>query len=172
MQKSDTNSINLRSLSLEDLDWLLQVENNPDHWEVSGTVTPFSKAVLEDYIKKATSPIHIAKQFRFVIEYNKKAVGLIDLFGYESIHKRAGVGVLVEMPYRQKGIATKALRLLIDYSFQELKLHQLYANIYTDNISSIKLFERQGFKLAGTKKDWVRLSHAYKDESIYQLLNL
>ena len=100
-----------------------------------------------------------------------KTVGAIDLFDFDPFHGRAGIGILVHHPDdRSKGFATAALRIMIRYSFEKLQLHQLYANILTDNEESLKLFLKAGFVLAGTKKDWVREGENWKDEHLLQLV--
>ena len=39
--------IHLRALEPSDLDFLYELENNTDIWEISGTTTPYSKHVLK-----------------------------------------------------------------------------------------------------------------------------
>ena len=50
-------------------------------------------------------------------------------------------------------------------------MHQLYANISTENEASIALFTKFGFQKIGTKKDWTLVNGIYKDEAIFQLIN-
>jgi diamine N-acetyltransferase len=49
-----------------------------------------------------------------------------------------------------------------------LRLHQLFANITSDNLASIQLFKSAGFELAGTKKDWRRTPDGWKNELMFQ----
>ena len=61
--------------------------------------------------------------------------------------------------------------LLIEYAFTNLNLHQLYANISTENAASTALFTKFGFEKIGVKKDWTFVKGVYKDEAIFQLIN-
>jgi diamine N-acetyltransferase len=72
---------------------------------------------------------------------------------------------------RRQNIGSEALELLIKYSFFNLNLHQLYANISTKNEASIALFTKFGFEKIGIKKDWILLDNQYHDEAIFQLIN-
>ena len=45
--------IYLRALEQKDLNFLFELENNTDVWEVSGTITPYSKDVLQLYLDNA-----------------------------------------------------------------------------------------------------------------------
>ncbi|MFK8059689.1 MAG: GNAT family N-acetyltransferase [Polaribacter sp.] len=166
------SKINLRALEPEDLDFLYQVENNDSFWEVSHTQAPFSKFILKQYLENAHLDIFEAKQLRLLVEEKstKKQVGMIDLFDFNPQHKRAGIGILIHPDYQQKGFASEALSLLINYCFTALNLHQLYANITSDNEKSISLFTKQNFKKIGIKKDWILSSGNFKDEVLFQLI--
>ena len=168
-----SSKIKLRALEPEDLDFLYQIENNSSFWEVSHTQTPFSKFILKQYIENAHLDIYEAKQVRFIIEENtsKKAIGTIDIFDFNPQHKRAGIGILIHPDYQQKGFANEALKLLIQYCFLRLNLHQLYANITNTNSQSIRLFEQKKFKKIGVKTDWIFTNGVFKDEILYQLIN-
>lgn len=165
--------INLRALEPEDLGFLFTIENNESFWEVSHTQTPFSKYVLKQYLENAHLDIYEAKQLRLLIEENtsKKPVGMIDLFDYNPQHNRAGIGIVISEDFQQKGYASEALQLLINYSFSYLNLHQLYANITEDNSKSLALFKKHNFALVGTKKDWILANKTYKNELLFQLIN-
>jgi diamine N-acetyltransferase len=164
--------INLRALEPEDLEFLYNIENNESFWEISHTQTPFSKYILKQYIENAHLDIFEAKQLRLLIEdaSTKKQIGMIDLFDFNPQHKRAGVGILIHPDFQEKGFATEALSLLITYSFSHLYLHQLYANITSDNSKSIALFTKQQFKKVGVKKDWILSEGKFKDEILFQLI--
>ena len=162
--------INLRALEPEDLDFLYNIENNQSFWEISHTQTPFSKFILKQYLENAHLDIYQAKQLRFIIEEKstKKAIGTIDVFDYNSQHKRAGIGILIHPDFQEKGFASDALSLLIKYAFTYLDVHQLYANITDDNAKSILLFKKHQFKKVGLKKDWNLVNGAFKNEFLLQ----
>jgi diamine N-acetyltransferase len=165
--------ISLRALEPEDLDFLFDIENDEHFWTVSNTQVPFSKFLLKNYITNANQDIYQAKQLRLVIheEHSGNPVGMIDLFDFDPQHRRAGIGILVHPKYQQKGYATEALELLTNYCFHHLNLHQLYANITSDNIASIALFEKQQYKRIGLKKDWILYNNTFKDEILYQRIH-
>lgn len=165
--------IYLRALEPEDLDFIHTVENDESIWEISCTQTPYSKFLIKQYLENAHKDIYEVKQLRLVISsYDKVTLGMIDLFDFDFKNRRAGVGVLVKEPGdRLKGYGREALKLLIDYSFTHLDLHQLYCNISESNDASIKLFSNQGFKKIGLKKDWNYVNGSFKNEYLFQLIN-
>ncbi|MCL7762844.1 GNAT family N-acetyltransferase [Polaribacter sp. Z014] len=172
MMKLTGKKITLRALEPEDLDFLYQIENNESFWEISHTQTPFSKFILKQYLENAHLDIYEAKQLRLLIEdtSTKRQVGMIDLFDYNPMHKRAGIGILIHPKFQKQGLATEALSLLIQYAFSYLNVHQLYANITADNSKSLSLFKKHNFQKVGIKKDWILSEGKFKDEVLFQLI--
>jgi diamine N-acetyltransferase len=169
-------NIVLRAPEPEDIDVLYLWENDPGIWKISNTQTPYSRYILEQYILNAHEDIYKARQLRLMIDLKdsgkkKISIGAIDLFDFDPANKRAGVGILIDKSARNRGYATEALKLLIDYCFSVLSLHQLYCNISTDNTQSMNLFTKSGFQTIGIKKDWIYFEHKWNDEYVLQLIN-
>ncbi|UOY09356.1 GNAT family N-acetyltransferase [Muricauda sp. SCSIO 64092] len=161
----------LRALEPKDLDFLYALENDTEIWEISNTLKPYSRAVLKNYLGNAHRDIYEVKQLRLCICNPKdESVGFIDLFDFDPKHSRAGIGIILNTTNRNKGLGAEALSLLLDYTFSVLDLHQVYANILEDNLTSIHLFEKLGFQRVGVKKDWIRWDGKFKNELLYQKL--
>lgn len=168
------NTIYLRALEPEDLEFVYALENDENIWTVSNTQTPYSKFLIRQYLENAHQDIYEAKQLRLAICKNSDAtvLGLIDLFEFDPMNNRAGIGIVIQNEQdRKQGFGKEALELLIKYTFTKLNLHQLFANIGTKNKSSLQLFTTFGFQKIGVKKDWNLVNGNYEDEAIYQLLN-
>ena len=164
----------LRALEPTDLDFLYLLENDETLWEVSNTVTPYSRFVLKQYLENAHRDIYEIKQLRLVICSNasEEVLGFIDLFDFEPKHGRVGVGIVIfSEADKNKGYASQALKAIIDYVFQYLNLHQIYANISEDNTLSVQLFEKAGFIKSGVRRDWMQVRGNYKNELLYQLIH-
>lgn len=163
-------AIQIRALEPEDLDFLYHIENDTEIWEVSGTQTPYSKKVLRDYLSMAHRDIYEVKQLRMAICDSKaQCLGLVDLYDFDPINKRAGVGIVISGgDSRNKGYGTEALRLICEYAFGVLDLHQLYAGIGAGNLPSLRLFTKLGFVQTGVKKDWNRTTSGFQDEVFVQ----
>ena len=170
------NKVQLRALEPTDLEIIYKWENDSSVWQLSNTITPFSKYIIKQFIDNSHLDIFQSKQLRLMIEKidtdTPETIGTIDLFDFDPIHKRAGIGILIaDEDKRGKGYASDALDILIKYGFTSLQLHQLFCNITDDNTDSINLFTKKGFKLIGTKKDWLIFDDKTIDESMYQLIN-
>lgn len=166
-------NIYLRALEPEDLEFVYAIENDENIWEVSNTITPYSKFLIRQYLENAHQDIYEAKQLRLAIckKETSEAIGLIDLFDFDIKNKRAGVGIIIQNETdRNSGFGKEGLGLVIDYSFKQLQLHQLFANIGTHNKASLTLFTTFGFEKIGVKKDWNFTNNAFHDEAVFQLI--
>lgn len=166
-------NLSFRAPEPDDVEILYKWENDTSLWHLSNAVAPFSRHTLEEYILNSHVDIYTAKQLRLMIILTKtgKAIGCIDLFDFDPVNMHAGIGILIIEEHRKKGYATEALNMLIEYAFQTLHLHQLYCNITADNTSSLKLFQKQKFKIIGLKKEWVLYKSIWMDEYMLQLIN-
>ncbi len=164
----------LRALEPEDLEFVHAIENDESIWNFSNTQTPYSRFLIRQYLENTHQDIYEAKQLRLAICKNnsEEAIGLIDLFDFDPRNNRAGIGIVIKNSNnRGQGYGAESLELLINYSFKQLNLHQLYANIGTDNETSLKLFTTFGFQNCGVKKDWNLIDNTYQDEALFQLIN-
>lgn len=174
------NQLSLRAIEPGDIDLLYTWENDTSFWKVSNTLVPYSRHVLTQYLETAHLDVYSTKQLRLLIDElpntttylnQPKSVGCIDLFDFDPLHLRAGIGILIAGEAdRRKGHASEALELLINYCFEHLHLHQLYCNIEVTNEASILLFKKHGFEITGVKKHWLREGNSYKDELLLQLI--
>ncbi|MES2762044.1 MAG: GNAT family N-acetyltransferase [Bacteroidota bacterium] len=165
--------IYLRALEPTDLEVIYTSENDLAIWKVSNTLTPFSKDVLELYLQTAHQDIYINKQLRLMICLNgtHEPIGTIDLFEFDPMHFRVGVGVLIFETFRKKGYAADAIELVKKYTRETLLLNQLFCNISSSNQESVSLFQKCGFDKIGVKKQWNRISpNQFEDEWMYQLI--
>ena len=174
--------IQLRALEPDDLNKLYKWENDSSIWSVSGTLMPFSKFILEEFVNQAHQDIYTNKQLRLIIDLKYfdeddnisdeiHSIGCVDLFDFDPKNKRAGIGILIaDKDNRGRGYATEALHLLIEYAWNILDLHQLYSNVRVDNESSVSLFKKLGFEITGLKNDWLYDSGRFHDEYTLQLI--
>jgi len=166
--------VRLRALEKKDIDTLYDWENDRELWNISCTTAPFSRFVLEQYIENSHLDIYTNGQLRFMVETISKTpitVGMIDLYGFEPFHMRAGVGIMIHKSNRQKGFATESLDLLIEYAFGFLNFKQLFCEVADDNLTSLKLFTNREFQITGIRKDWVRRGNRWVDAHFLQLIN-
>jgi len=162
----------LRALEPSDVELLYQWENDPEIWKISQTLTPFSKYTLKQFVDCAQEDIFKVKQVRFMINliHTKQTIGILDIFDIDFLNSRAGIGILIDKYHRNQELGTEAVQLATNYLFNTLHLHQIYCNVVCSNEISIKLFEKCGFFVIGTKKDWTKTETGFEDVILLQLI--
>ena len=166
----ENNHIRLRAIEPEDIDVLYGWENDTDLWQYGATTAPFSRFVISEYLINSKQDIYQNRQLRLMIELKASgtAIGTIDLYDFEPLHRRAGIGILIDKAHRRKGFALQTLALIERYCFEFLKMNQLYAFIPEQNKNSIALFKKAGFCQSGVLKKWLMVGYGFEDVLIVQ----
>ena len=160
-------AIELKLPAPSDLRKLLDWENDLDNSEHTDFPTFFSKEQLSEFLS-STHDLLLNNQIRYMITHNEETIGCIDLFEYDLVNSRAGVGIFIEKKWRNKGFAYAALNKLKHLASTDFFLNQLYATIYSSNIGSLKLFKSSGFVINGTRQQWVRKQEQFEDVHFLQ----
>ena len=161
-------NLKLRALEPNDLELVYEVENDKSLWVYSNTSSPFSRHTLKKFIENSHLDIIEHKQLRLVIADDEQSYGFIDLYDYDFINRRVGLGIIIFKKYRSKGIGLSSLQLTENYLLEHVPIHQVYANISSKDKESISLFEKSGFVNIGLKKDWIFYNNKFNDELLFQ----
>ena len=114
MFAQDENII-IRAAEPKDASLIYKWENDQEIWRVSETYMPYSLYQIEEFLLN-NRDLFSVRQIRFIIErkIDNKNIGCIDLYDFDPIHMRAGVGILLQKEFRKQGYAQEALQLLLD----------------------------------------------------------
>ena len=155
----------LRALEDSDLELLYALENDPSIWGVSDTLAPVSRHALRQYLAHAAADFHEVRQLRLVVcaQPDGRAIGVLDLFDFQPLHQRAGIGITILGAERRRGYASAALGLALEYARFTLRLHQLYCTIAVANEASLRLFRAGGFRRVGVRREWLRAATLWED---------
>jgi RimJ/RimL family protein N-acetyltransferase len=151
----ETERLLLRPWKEEDANDLYQEAKNPNVGPIAGWPIHTSIENSLDIIKNVLSKEYT---FAVVLKSNNKAVGSIGLMiGKESNidikDDEAEIGYWIGEPYWGQGLIPEAVRELIRYSFEDLKLKKLWCGYFDGNIKSKRAQEKCGFKYCYTKEN-------------------
>jgi diamine N-acetyltransferase len=166
----ENNNIRLRALEPEDIDALCAWENDTELWAHGAAIAPFSRFIIKQYLIDSKNDIYQNRQLRLMIELKEDdtAIGTIDLYDFEPLHRRAGIGILIDKKYRRQGYGLQTLRLIEEYCFEFLKMNQLYAYIPEQNKNSIMLFQKADYNQSGILKDWLSAENGFENVIVMQ----
>lgn len=122
-------------------------------------------AMEEEDIKKSIEDLE-AKKIRwpkeiifFTIEAKKSddniTIGSCKICAIKPKNRSAEITIIIgEKEYRSKGYGAEAVKLLIDYGFNQLNLNRIGSSVFERNHRSLKMTKKIGFKKEGrTRKD-------------------
>jgi ribosomal-protein-alanine N-acetyltransferase len=107
----------------------------------------------------------------WVIEYHGKCVGEAFLHHIDLQDKRARFAIgFFDSCLLGKGLGTKATKLILEYSFNELKLHRVDLRVLEYNERAIKSYEKAGFKQEGRERESAFIRGQWHDDIMMSIL--
>lgn len=161
----------LRTWNAGDIDSLVTHANNPAVARGLYDIfpNPYTRADGERWISESLAGT--ADPLRLAVEVRGEACGGIGLrlpTGYNQDCLELGYW-LGEMHWG-KGIATEAVRLVVDYGFNVLHANRIEARVYGWNPASARVLEKCGFQLEGRLRRRMLKQGERTDQLIYGLL--
>ncbi|UCE14636.1 MAG: GNAT family N-acetyltransferase [Candidatus Heimdallarchaeota archaeon] len=166
-------SVTLRGLELGDVEELLLYWNNKNFMNYSGRVVPYSKEEGEDWVRQTWVERKRGKGYSYAIEENLqcKYIGNAQLRIINTISKRADISVGIFNPnFRNKGLGSEALHLLIEYAFNTLNLQSIELKVFAHNKRAITCYEKLGFKMIGCRRKADFIEGHYIDDLMMDIL--
>ncbi|MFA7637447.1 MAG: GNAT family protein [Monoglobales bacterium] len=159
----------LRAIEMKDAGILQAMMNDEAIEEMMwGYSFPVSMHQQEAWIEKLPTDNSV---FRAMIDVGEKAIGTIILSDIDLRNGSAEIHIkLASDAERGKGFGTDAVRSLVKYAFNELRMNCIYCKVKEDNIASKKMFEKCGFVQEGRLRSRVYRHGRYYDFFEYSIL--
>ncbi|MGG0655290.1 GNAT family N-acetyltransferase [Rummeliibacillus pycnus] len=91
--------------------------------------------------------------FSIVNKSNNRMIGAGEINIHDFQNREGEIGYIVNPAYWGKGIATEAAKLLIEFGFDQLNLHRIFATCDPRNIESSRVLEKIGMIKEGRIRD-------------------
>jgi RimJ/RimL family protein N-acetyltransferase len=138
------------------------------------TTGPLRPQSLEDEIRWFENlPKYAGKVFNFNIRTtdDDTLIGYVVYYGYDPRNRAASIGIgIAEPAYREKGYGTEAMRLMLDYGFDELNLNRVELTVSSFNSRAIHVYKKVGFKEEGVLRQCDYNDGRYYDVLVMSLL--
>lgn len=165
------NEVYLRPITHEDTDLMVKWRNQENVIKYFFYHKEFTKENHEKWLREKVEKGLVA-QFIVCMKENDRPVGSTFIKDIDYDHKKAEYGFFLgEEDVRGCGIGKDILRLTVDYAFNELKLHRVYARAFETNKPSVGCFLHCGFKQEGLLKDSIFADGEYHDVVVMGLIN-
>lgn len=109
--------------------------------------------------------------FLVCLKKSGKIIGVINITEIvKGKFQSAYLGFYLSKEFEGNGYMAEGLMLAIRYAFKNLKLHRLEANIQPNNIRSINLVKRLGFKKEGFSPRYLKIGNRWRDHERWTVL--
>ncbi|MDE6522058.1 MAG: GNAT family N-acetyltransferase [Muribaculaceae bacterium] len=162
--------IKLRAVEPDDARMMYEAENDEAAWVYSDYLAPLSHELLLQYALSYDADPFRSGQLRLIIETGNAPAGILDLFDISARHLRADTGIYIFPDFRGRGIGRVALEAAKEYSKKRLGLHQLTATVAHSNAIAKQAYQKAGFKLTGTRPDWLRNPDGFESVDIFSCM--
>lgn len=127
---------------------------------------------VKEMIKNINKGFENKDKIRWGIEYkkNSKVIGDCGFYKIDLKNKSGEISYRLSKDYWKKGLMTDILWQMLFYGFEKLKLNRIEASVLPNNIGSIKLLEKLGFKKEGVFRDALFKNNDYYNLKVYSLL--
>ena len=154
----------------KDADFWLKVRIQPST-QNNNPIGVLSLEDLSKQISESNQPISKKqKTLRFFIKRENQWVGVIAL---KDINWNSGVGevgYLIDESYHNQGIASEALKQLIEIAFFDGGLNRIKATTIVENTSSNRVLEKNGFKKEGILRQEFLVKNKLHDVIMWAVL--
>lgn len=169
----ETDRLTLRRVTVNDVNEIFDLRSNKEVMKY--IPRPIAKTLDDalDHINTINAMIDKNEGINWGISFrgSPKLVGIIGHYRIQPHNHRAEVGYILNPEFHGQGIIPEAMKKVIAYGFNEMKLHSIEAVINPKNNASERVLQKSGFK----KEAHFIENHLYEgeflDTVIYSLLN-
>lgn len=176
--KLSSKNIYIRQLTIEDAEDLVSLQlDNREFFSQFAMERTDDFYTLENQQKRIQMLVENAKQdldyyFGIFTMDDDQLIGTINLFAVmRGSIQSAWLGYFLDEKHNGKGYTTEAVRLIVKYAFDELKLHRVEAGVMPHNIGSIRVLEKAGFEKEGLARKNVKINGKWEDHQQMAIVN-
>jgi len=135
---------------------------------------PNTKTESENFVRQSISDANQKIRSRFVfaiiLKENGNMIGTGEINIRNFTNKVGEVGYIINPEYWGLGFATETAKILIDFGFNQLKLHRIFATCDPKNIASSRVLEKVGMFKEGRMRENLFIKTGWRDSFIYSVL--
>lgn len=130
----------------------------------------------EAQFKKILESVHLLRanrEYSFGIypKGSNHLIGHISLYAIKRLpYNSAFIGYSIDEKYTRKGIATEAVKQIIQFAFHNVKLNRIEAYVSPKNEGSIKVLENANLVREGLLRDLLYINGKWEDHYLYSII--
>ncbi|MBL1231487.1 MAG: GNAT family N-acetyltransferase [Vicingaceae bacterium] len=168
----ETSRLIIKPISIEDKNAVFEYRSDAETNKYQGWIPKTIDDVVI-FINKTAKQINLPETwFQLVIQEKEtlKIIGDIGIHFFGKENKQVEIGCTLHKKFQHKGYATESLKKVIEYLFNELEKHRIITSIDPENINSIELVKRIGFRKEAHFIESLYINGKWVDDVIFALL--
>lgn len=107
----------------------------------------------------------------FVMEYEGRVAGQLNVWGIaRGSLASATIGYWIAKEYAGRDITPTAVALATDVCFAELHLHRMEICIRPENVASLRVVQKLGFRYEGLRRRYIHIDGDWRDHYAFALV--
>lgn len=165
----DGKLIYLKAIEFEDLSLLQEWRNNPQYRKYFREYREINTEMQKNWYQTRVLSDPNTIMFAIHSKETYQTIGCCGLCNINWINRSGEISVYIGDTYLDER-ASDACTLLIEYAFQILGLHKVWAEVYQLDIKREKMLKNLGFRLDGVQRDHYFYKGKWFGSSLYSLL--
>lgn len=168
----ETERLLLRRITNDDVNEVFELRSNPETMKYIPRPLIKNNEDALNHIAMIEEKIidNIAINWGISFKENPKLLGIIGFYRIQPENYRAEIGYILLPEFHGQNIIPEAVNRLINYGFDDLKLHSIEAVIDPKNFASEKVLQKCGFIKEAHLKEAEFYEGRFLDKVIYSLL--
>jgi ribosomal-protein-alanine N-acetyltransferase len=109
-------------------------------------------------------------EWGMVHKQSGKFIGTCGYMWWNTLHRRAEIGYALSRKYWNRGLMTEAVREVVTFGFEKMKLNRIEVRCMLANIASEKVLKKVGMKCEGIMKKQAFAKGSFHDLKMYAIL--
>ncbi len=165
----ETRRLTLRSIALTDAESIFGMRSNAAVNRFIARDSMFSSDSAVTLVKKTTEAFDNQLDIGWagVLRNQNSIIGTCGFNSIDYPNLRAEIGGEMAANYWGKHLALEATNAIVQFGFDQLKLHSIEAKVNPNNRGAIFLLKQLGFEQEALFKDRIYFNKAYQDMAVY-----
>jgi RimJ/RimL family protein N-acetyltransferase len=136
----------------------------------NGAYRPTDEAKFDQWFAAAgADPARVV--FAIRRKSDMRLLGFVQIVDINAAHRTASLGILIGAANdRGQGFGQEAIRLAVDFGWQDLNLQRLTLFVFGDNPQAARAYQNVGFEIEGTMRRAAYVDGRFQDITVMGML--
>ena len=142
-------------------------------WEPVWSADDLTRPAFRQRLRRYADDVRTDQAYPFFLfrtEDNALVGGLALANIRRGVAQAGSLGYWIGAPYIRRGYMTAAVRAMLPVAFDLLRLHRVEAACIPNNLASIRLLEKTGFRREGYARSYLCINGTWQDHLLYARL--